>query len=71
MMFSSRITEIFTPQYRLTTSVITYACSCSNLSYYGMIYGLPHTFKRLGDSDDPEEPWTPSSEPCSRSRASS
>merc|ERR1719160_975452 len=55
VMFNSRIRAIFTPQYRLTTTIMTYVCFCSNLSYYGMIYGLPHTFKRLGDSDNPEE----------------
>merc|ERR1719473_2286532 len=52
LMFNVRIRALFTPYYRSTTLIMTYVCFCSNLSYYGMIYGLPHTFQKMSAHDE-------------------
>jgi MFS family permease len=42
-----RYRALFQPLYRRTTIIMTFVCFATNLTYYGMIYGLPHTFKNL------------------------
>lgn len=42
-----RYRALFQPLYCRTTVIMTFVCFATNLTYYGMIYGLPHTFKKL------------------------
>lgn len=42
-----RYRALFQPLYRRTTIIMTFVCFATNLTYYGMIYGLPHTFKSI------------------------
>jgi len=42
-----RYKALFQPLYARTTIIMTFVCFATNLTYYGMIYGLPHTFKSI------------------------
>merc|ERR1719359_193145 len=44
--WSSLMKNLFSPQYRLITIVLNVACLASYFSYYGMVYGLPETFRQ-------------------------
>lgn len=44
---SYRVRSLFSRYYRRTTIIMTYVCFASNITYYGLIYGLPHTFKTV------------------------
>lgn len=50
-----RYRALFQPLYRRTTIIMTFVCFATNLTYYGMIYGLPHTFKSLEHGAADEE----------------
>jgi len=44
---SYRVRSLFSRYYRRTTIIMTYVCFASNITYYGLIYGLPHTFQTV------------------------
>jgi MFS family permease len=48
---SYRVRSLFSRYYRRTTIIMTYTCFASNITYYGLIYGLPHTFKSVFKED--------------------
>lgn len=49
---SYRVRSLFSRYYRRTTIIMTYVCFASNITYYGLIYGLPHTFKEVHSESD-------------------
>eukprot|EP00746_Dinoflagellata_sp_MGD_P006213 gnl/MRDRNA2_/MRDRNA2_112093_c0_seq1.p1 gnl/MRDRNA2_/MRDRNA2_112093_c0~~gnl/MRDRNA2_/MRDRNA2_112093_c0_seq1.p1 ORF type:complete len:425 (+),score=37.81 gnl/MRDRNA2_/MRDRNA2_112093_c0_seq1:75-1277(+) len=51
----NRYRALFQPLYCRTTIIMTFVCFATNLTYYGMIYGLPHTFKSLEHGAADEE----------------
>jgi len=42
-----RVLCLFGPYYRRTTTTVAVVCFISNMSYYGMIYGLPRTLETV------------------------
>lgn len=51
----NRYRALFQPLYCRTTIIMTFVCFATNLTYYGLIYGLPHTFKSLEHGAADEE----------------
>jgi MFS family permease len=49
---SYRVRSLFSRYYRRTTIIMTYVCFASNMTYYGLIYGLPHTFKTVNKEEE-------------------
>lgn len=49
---SYRVRSLFSRYYRRTTLIMTYTCFASNITYYGLIYGLPHTFQTMYKEED-------------------
>jgi len=48
---SYRVRSLFSRYYRRTTIIMTYVCFASNITYYGLIYGLPHTFQTVSKEE--------------------
>jgi len=42
-----RCKSLFNPYYRTTTIIVGFICFSSNLTYYGMVYGVPRTLQTL------------------------
>merc|ERR1719272_739670 len=49
---SYRVRALFSRYYRRTTIIMTFVCFASNITYYGLIYGLPHTFQEIQPEDE-------------------
>jgi len=60
MTYFWRFNSLFNPYYRKTTIIMTYICFASNFSYYGMVYGLPHTLRTVARREaDHSGSWSP------------
>jgi hypothetical protein len=61
MSYFAGFQSLFSPYYRKTTLIMTYISFASNFSYYGMVYGLPHTLRTAArrDADYNSDSWSP------------
>jgi len=59
MTYFWRFNSLFNPTFRSTTLIMTYISFASNFSYYGMVYGLPHTLRTAAKRDQDSGTWSP------------
>lgn len=60
MSYLWRFQSLFSSYYRQTTIIMTYISFASNFSYYGMVYGLPHTLRTAARREaGGDEAWSP------------